>query len=115
AAQADLFVDIYRYSSGQVEQGVVQRQAKIQDIRLLLNRFMGESWAAELLRRYERRHGLDLSRQPMADAGLINYVETHLSGAVGAASAKIIVASIAKEDPISLEEMFRLLDQTQEA
>jgi Na+/proline symporter/nitrogen-specific signal transduction histidine kinase len=115
AAQADLFVDIYRYSSGQVEQGLVQRQAKIQDIRLLLNRFMGESWAAELLRRYERRHGLDLSRQPMADAGLINYVETHLSGAVGAASAKIIVASIAKEDPISLEEMFRLLDQTQEA
>jgi Na+/proline symporter/nitrogen-specific signal transduction histidine kinase len=115
AAQADLFVDIYRYQSGQAEPGLVQREAKVQDIRLLLNRFLGEERAEDLLGRYGRVHSLDLARHPMADASLINYAETHLSGVIGAASAKIIIASVAKEDPISLEEMFRLLDQTQEA
>jgi signal transduction histidine kinase len=37
-----------------------------------------------------------------------------LAGALGASSAKILIGSVVKEDPISLDEMLRVLDQTQE-
>lgn len=113
-SQADLFVDIYKYRSGGGEYEVMRRKAKTQDIRILLNRFLGLQRAEALLEAYEQRNQVDLSRQPIAQAELINYAETHLAGAIGAASAKIIIGSIAKEDPISLEEMFKVLEQTKE-
>lgn len=114
ASQADLFVDIYKYRSGSSDYEVVRRQARVRDLRTLLNRFLGMAKAEALLQAYEKRKQLDLSQQKNADAGLVNYAETHLAGAIGAASAKIIIGSIAKEDPISLEEMFRVLEQTKE-
>ena len=113
-SQADLFVEIYKYQTGTIDYDVMRRQATLQDVTLLLNRFLGEHRANTLLESYSRTFSRDLSRETMADADLINYAETHLAGAIGAASAKLIMRSIAKEDPISLEEMFRILEQTQE-
>ncbi|MBV6653013.1 MAG: histidine kinase, partial [Mameliella sp.] len=113
-SQADLFVDIYKYRSGGNEYEVMRRQAKVQDLRILLTRFLGPVRAQTLLAAYEARNKIDLTQQKIAAANLINYVETHLAGAIGAASAKIIIGSIAKEDPISLEEMFKVLEQTKE-
>jgi signal transduction histidine kinase len=114
ASQADFFVDIYKYRSGSVEYEVMRRQARVRDVQMLLIRFLGEERAQQLLRRFEERHRIDLSKERTARAELVNYAETHLAGAIGAASAKIIISSIAKEEPISLEEMFNILDQTQE-
>ncbi len=113
-SQADLFVNIYKYRSGSSDYEVVRRRAKVRDIRLLLNRFLGVPRANTLLNAFENRHQLDLSAQLNAPPELINYAETHLAGAIGAASAKIIIGSITKEDPISLEEMFKVLEQTKE-
>ncbi len=113
-SQADLFVDIYKYRSGGSEYEVMRRRARVRDIRILMNRFLGVARSQSLLTAYENRNRVDLSRQQTAEANLINYAETHLAGAIGAASAKIIIGSIAKEDPISLEEMFKVLEQTKE-
>ncbi len=113
-AQADLFVDIHKYRGGGSEYEVMRRRAPLEDIRLLLNRFLGAVRANKLLDDYAARHGLDLDGEPTAGSELITYAETHLAGAIGAASAKVIVGSIVKEDPISLEEMLAILDQTQE-
>ncbi|MCB9284486.1 MAG: histidine kinase [Lewinellaceae bacterium] len=113
-SQADLFVEIYKYQTGVSDYDVIRRRASLQDVTLLLNRFLGEPRAGSLLQSYSRRYGKDLSKEKMADPDLINFAETHLAGAIGAASAKLIMRSIAKEDPISLEEMFRILEQTQE-
>ncbi len=113
-SQADIFVNISKYSSGSGDYEVVRRRAKVQDLRILLNRFLGVPRTTTLLTAYENQHRVDLSRQVNARAELISYAETHLAGAIGAASAKIIIASITKEDPISLEEMFKVLEQTKE-
>ncbi|MCB0584524.1 MAG: GHKL domain-containing protein, partial [Phaeodactylibacter sp.] len=113
-SQADLFVDIYKYRKGSTDYDVMRRQAKVQDIRILLNRFLGEPRGNLLLNAYENNQRIDLSRQQVAGPDLINYAETHLAGAIGAASAKIIIGSITKEEPISLEEMFKVLEQTKE-
>jgi Na+/proline symporter/nitrogen-specific signal transduction histidine kinase len=113
-SQADLFVDIYKYRSGGSEYEVMRRRAKVGDLRIVMNRFLGIPRTQSLFTAYENRNRVDLSRQPVAEAKLINYAETHIAGAIGAASAKIIIGSIAREDPISLEEMFRVLEQTRE-
>ncbi len=115
ASQADLFVDIHKYRAGGADYGLLQRRASMQDIRLVLNRFLGEARAQQLLEAYENTRQPGLSRQQTAGAELVRYVETHLAGAIGAASAKVIIGSISKEEPISLEEMFKVLEQTQEA
>lgn len=112
--QADLFVDIYKYRHGTGEFEVMRRHAHVRDLRLLLQRFLGAARADFLLNRYEQRYQFDLQKERMAGPELVNYVETHLAGAIGAASAKVIISSVAKEDPISLEEMFKILEQTQE-
>lgn len=113
-SQADLFVDIYKYRKGSSDYDVMRRQAMVQDIRILLNRFLGEPRGNLLLNAYENSQRLDLSQQKVAGPDLVNYAETHLAGAIGAASAKIIIGSITKEEPISLEEMFKVLEQTKE-
>lgn len=112
--QAGLFVDIYKYRTGAAEYDLIRRQARLDDVRLLLNRFLGEERGERLLESYAHQHGINLEKEPVADADLINYAETHLAGALGAASAKLMMRSIATEDPISLEEMMRVLEQTQE-
>lgn len=113
-SQADLFVDIYKYRKAGNEYEVMRRRARIKDIRILLNRFLGVPRTNSLLNQFENIKRIDLSQQKTAEAELVNYAETHLAGAIGAASAKIIIGSITKEDPISLEEMFKVLEQTQE-
>lgn len=112
--QADLFVDIYKYDSAIGDYDVIKREAKGADVVILMNRFLGQERARTLIQKYEQKHQIDLSKDQTASADLVNYVEKHLSGALGAASAKVVISSIAKEDPISLEEMFKVLDQTQE-
>ncbi len=114
-SQADLFVDIYKYrSGGGAEYEVFRRKAKIKDLELLLVRFLGEERTKVIMAKYALKHQLDFSKITTANADLVNYAEKHLTGAIGSASAKVIIRSIAKEEPISLEEMFNILDQTQE-
>lgn len=113
-AQADIFVNIYKYAQGGTDYEVMRRRAKVVDIQSLLNRFLGEKRAEQLLYQYQTLHQIDLTKEKIANAELVNYAEIHLTGAIGAASAKILISSVAKEDPISLEEMLKVLEQTQE-
>lgn len=112
--QADVFVDIYKYSAGSSEYDVMRRRAKVKDLQQLLIRFLGEERTQSLWQDYEKRQKVDLSKMVIANADLINYADVHLTGVIGAASAKILLSSVTKEDPISLEEMLRVLEQTQE-
>jgi len=44
-----------------------------------------------------------------ADAGLVQFAETALAGAIGGASARIMVASAVKEDALSIDEVRSML------
>lgn len=112
--QADVFVDIYKYSSGSGEYDVMRRRARVKDLYGLLVRFLGEERAKFYWQEYEAKHEVNLSKMAMANTELVNYTEINLTGAIGAASAKILVGSVSKQDPISLEEMLGVLEQTQE-
>jgi Na+/proline symporter/nitrogen-specific signal transduction histidine kinase len=112
--QADLFVDIEKYIEAGNDFEVVKRRAKLSDIRNLLNRFLGEDRSNILLRQYENDRNISLMRISIADADLVGFAETHIAGAIGAPSAKTLISSIVKEDPVSFEEILSILEQTQE-
>ena len=45
------------------------------------------------------------------DARLVQFVETQLAGAVGSASARALVASVAEEETLSPDDVLRILDE----
>ena len=114
ASQADLFVNIYKYLNVGTEFEFLRREAKMEDLLFLMNRFLGEERTRFLIKNFEEENHINLSKIKIADTEMVNYVETILAGALGASSAKILLGSVVKEDPISLDEMLSLLDQTQE-
>ncbi|MBL7797650.1 MAG: GHKL domain-containing protein [Saprospiraceae bacterium] len=112
--QADLFVNIHKYIGGQ-EADVLKREAKVDELRRLLNRFLGEARTIGIFNEYQAMSGTSLSGQQVAQADLVNFAETHLAGAIGAASARLVMDSVAKEENITMDEVMRILEQTREA
>ena len=51
------------------------------------------------------------SRQIPPDARLVQFVETQLAGAIGSASARVMVASVVEEEALGLDDVMRILDE----
>lgn len=111
--QAVLFVDIFKYSTVSESSIVWRGTAYIPDLSSLLAQFMGKTRAERVLSLYALRHGIN-SKNQQADPRLVNYAEKLLAGIVGAASARVMVASVSKEERISIEEMVDILKSSQE-
>ncbi|MDO9275955.1 MAG: HAMP domain-containing sensor histidine kinase, partial [Lutibacter sp.] len=60
------------------------------------------------------KYDIDKKMQ-VADARLVNFSEKLLTGSIGSASARILIASVVKEEEISLTEVLNILDETQKA
>ncbi len=113
-AQAALFVDVFRQA--EAERSTVWRgTASVPDLRSMLRRFLGRRSADRALSSYAAEHGIDWESAPTADSGLVNYAEKLLAGAIGSASARVMVGSIEKEAPLSVEEVMGILDETRQA
>jgi len=46
-----------------------------------------------------------------ADANLVHYAESLLAGAIGGASARVMVASVVEEEPLGLDEVMNIIDE----
>ncbi len=112
-SQAVLFVDVFRYPGD--ESPIWRGTAMVPDLRSLLGRFLGRDRTDAALSRYARRHGIDWAREPAAAPGLVDYAEKLLAGAIGSASARVMVASVFKEEPLDVEDVMRILDETRQA
>jgi signal transduction histidine kinase len=110
--QAIAFVDVFRRPPGEAE--IWRRSAPIDDLYALLQRFIGPERAARAFGDYADRSGRALGDRLEADAELIAFVERLLAGSVGAASARGMVASVAKGEPLRLEEVMAILQETQQ-
>jgi Na+/proline symporter/nitrogen-specific signal transduction histidine kinase len=109
-SQALLFVDVFQRtdSTGPV---FWRGRARVADLRPLLGRFLGARRATELLEDYARRQGVAHIEQLPPDAALVQFVETQLAGAIGSASARIMVASVVQEESLGLDDVMRILDE----
>lgn len=112
-SQALLFVDVSQRTGIHAGDGPVfwRGSAKLADLRLLAARFLGAAAAERLFHRYALHHGLEACAAPIADARLVQFVETQLAGAIGSASARLAVASVVEEDVLDLDDVMRILDE----
>jgi Na+/proline symporter/signal transduction histidine kinase len=108
-SQATLFVDVFTQTG---ERGGHWRPTtSASALQTLLARFLGPNRAAELFQGYARMRGLKSAEQIEADADLVNFAELQLAGAIGAASAHTIVATVAQEEALGLDEVMTIIDE----
>ena len=109
ASQAALFVDV----GDAVHSGPAfwRGRAAVADLLPLAARFLGAARAQQLFADYAQRSGAARVADIRADAQLVQFVETQLAGAVGSASARIMVASVVQEEPLALDDVMRILDE----
>jgi Na+/proline symporter/signal transduction histidine kinase len=110
--QASLFVDVFRQTGESGGARFWRGTASVPDLYSLLGRFLGSAAADNAFAAYANVKGL---RWPdgglIADAELVHYVEVQLAGAIGGASARIMVASVVKEEALTIDEVRDILDE----
>lgn len=104
-AQAILFVD-----ARAVGTRVWRGSASIEALSDLLRRFLGAARADALLAQHSQLHGT--KNLKMADSELVHFAEIQLAGTIGAASARAMIASVVDEEPLGLEEVMAILNET---
>ncbi|TYC54563.1 histidine kinase [Zoogloea oleivorans] len=110
AGQATLFVDVFKQSlptGGAFWRG----SARVADLLPLIGRFIGRERARSAFAEYARTRGVAGVEALQADAGLVHFAETTLAGAIGSASARVMVASVVQEEPLGLDEVLNILDE----
>jgi Na+/proline symporter/signal transduction histidine kinase len=114
-SQAALFVDVFRHTEPHARSRIWRGSASVGDLLPLLGRFLGPERAREAFLAYARRAGVGRVEDLRADADLVHFAETQLAGALGASSARVMVASVVQEEPPSLDEVMDILDEASQA
>lgn len=110
---AEMFVNHENYGNLQEGGFIWKGEAYVTDIKRLLSRFLGEQRTNRALRLFNKKYNISETEE-RADARLINFSEKLLTGSIGSASAKILLASVSKETPISLTEVLNILEESKE-
>lgn len=111
ASQATLFVDVFRRGQAVMPATFWRGSAEVSDLQPLVARFLGIRRAQEAFSDYARARGVARVEDLKADAGLVHFAETLLAGAIGSASARVMVSSVAQEEPLGLDEVMNILDE----
>ena len=112
-SQALLFVDVFSRTQASGGAGWVfwRGRARLADLRALLERWLGPARATQLFDDYAQRSGVASVERIVPDAQLVQFVETQLAGAIGSASARVLVASVVEEEALALDDVMRILDE----
>ena len=109
ASQALLFVDVFR--QGSAEPVFWRGRARLDDLRALAGRFLGPARAEAIFDEHAAALGVPVP-DLVADARLVDRVERQIAGTVGTASARVMVASVAQEEPLSVEDVLEILNES---
>jgi Na+/proline symporter/nitrogen-specific signal transduction histidine kinase len=112
--QAAFFVDVFKYSGETGDSLFWRGTASLPALQSLLRRFLGQRRADNALADYARKRNITWNEYLTADADLVSYAEKLLTGAIGSASARVMVSSVVKEEPLGIEEVLNILDETRQ-
>lgn len=110
--QAEVFVDVFKYSAVYESAIFWKGKALVQDIKNLLIKFLGKERIDRAFQNFHQRNAIEESSME-ADFRVVNFAEKLLAGAVGSASARVMISSVVKEEKINLNEVFSILQETQ--
>jgi Na+/proline symporter/two-component sensor histidine kinase len=89
-----------------------QGRVSVGELRALLQRFLGGTGMRKTLDRYPRKVDLEkLPRTTVADPDLVHDVETLLAGSVGAASAHLVMGSVAGQSQLRPAAVIEMIDE----
>jgi len=108
-SQATLFVDVFSQTGETTPRWRATTSASA--LQSLVGRFLGPARAAELFRAYAVERGLRSAEDLEADAQLVKFAEIQLAGTIGAASAHTMVATLAHEEPLGMDEVMTIIDE----
>ncbi|TVR97542.1 MAG: histidine kinase [Rhodospirillales bacterium] len=108
--QATLFVDVFR--QGGADTATMYGTVSATDLRDVAERFLGREHTEEAFAEYARLRGRALDLNANADGDLVQFVERRLAGAIGAASARVMIGSTVKGEGVSVDAIMQILDET---
>ena len=109
--QAIAFVDVFRRSDGQDSARFWRGNVSVGELFDLVGRYVGPDRARLAFQDHARRRGLTLDRKRDADAPMIAFAERMLAGAIGGASARVVVASAVQGEVLDIEKVMEILDE----
>jgi signal transduction histidine kinase len=112
ASQALLFVDVFE--RGQPASGLApvfwRGRARLEDLTALASRLLGAGRAKALFEEHARESGVGVEKL-VPDARLVDRVERQIAGAVGSASARVMIASVAQEEALAVEDVVEIVEE----
>ena len=109
--QATVFVDALKHPLAGPGSRFWRGSASVNDLLLLVGRFLGPEHAHEAFGAYARSRGARSVEALSADADLVHRAESLLAGAIGSASARVMVASVVEEEPLGIDEVINIIDE----
>jgi Na+/proline symporter/signal transduction histidine kinase len=106
--QASLFVEVDRLGGGP---HLWRGSAAVADLQALLARYLGAERTQRALAEHARARGRSRDGEVLADADLISFAERLLAGAIGAASARIMISTVVTGDDFGPDEVMAILDE----
>lgn len=112
--QATVFVEAFSQQSQPLASHphLSRSGPSVASLRAVAAKFVGEERTESAFTAYAKRQGRVLAQDSLADSGLMRLVERLVAGSIGAASARIAMASAVKAEQVSFEEIMEVLDET---
>jgi signal transduction histidine kinase/CheY-like chemotaxis protein len=85
------------------------------DLRALADRFLGDAHAERSFVDFAETEGIVISPSLPADRRLLQFTERLLAGAIGAASARVVITTALRKTGMEIGDVVLLLDETSEA
>lgn len=85
------------------------------DLRTLADRFLGEVHVERSFSEFAEIEGVDISPSLPASRRLLQFTERLLAGAIGAASARVVITTALRKSGVEIGDVVLLLDETSEA
>ncbi len=87
----------------------------VSDLQVLAGRFLGEENALRAFEDFAGSRGRQLAPAATADRSVLQFTERLLAGAIGAASARIVMTTALRRTGMEIGDVLLLLDETSEA
>ncbi|MEZ4888517.1 MAG: sensor histidine kinase [Chitinophagales bacterium] len=113
-SQASAFVDVFKYHKPDSNTNIWRGKAYYYEIKQLLNPFLGKNRTANILEEYALQNEIHYKDADEVSPEMVSYIEKILAGAIGTASAKVVISTVLKEEIFSLTEVMQILDETQQ-
>ncbi|WP_373085320.1 ATP-binding protein [Sneathiella sp.] len=110
--QGTLFVDVFGHTDDDRDSRYWRGSATVADLQQLVGRFVGVQRVAQAFTNFAAERDINLRKGQTADAAMLDFAEKMLAGAIGSATARVMMGSVVKGEIVGLDEVYRILDET---